>query len=179
MATTLLRGFSFSPNSGMTMREKPMADVVSKETRSKMMGSIRSVSSLENRVASQLWKKGLRFRRNSKKLFGCPDISIEKYKVVVFIDSCFWHNCPLHIKIPQTNIAFWVQKLEKNKVRDNMVSEHYRTTGWNVKRVWEHDLKQNFGQTVDDIFRFILVCKNNKGVETFEGRTCPQNNGPS
>lgn len=66
-----------------------MPDVVSKEKRSEMMAGIKSISKLEDRVASTLWRKGLIFRRNSKSLMGKPDISIKKYKLVIFIDSCF------------------------------------------------------------------------------------------
>ncbi|MGD6966404.1 hypothetical protein ACQCVP_08250 [Rossellomorea vietnamensis] len=54
------------------------------------MKAIRSQSKLENRVSRELWQKGIRFRKNVKSLPGKPDIAIKKYKVVIFIDSCFW-----------------------------------------------------------------------------------------
>lgn len=65
-----------------------MPDTHTKEQRIKNMKAIKSQSTLENKVSKALWKKGYRFRKNTK-LFGKPDISIQKYKVVIFIDSCF------------------------------------------------------------------------------------------
>lgn len=71
-----------------------MVDNVSKEARSQNMRAIRSRGTqLEVLVLKELWKKGIRFRKNVKKLFGSPDIAIQKYKIVIFIDSCFWHGC--------------------------------------------------------------------------------------
>ncbi|WP_356948169.1 hypothetical protein [Fictibacillus fluitans] len=71
------------------------------------MRSIKSVSKLEEIVSKELWRRGFRFRRNVKDLFGKPDFAIKKYKVVIFIDSCFWHNCPVHGHLPKTNVEYW------------------------------------------------------------------------
>jgi DNA mismatch endonuclease (patch repair protein) len=79
-----------------------MGDVLNKEQHRKNMQAIKSQSQLENLVSKELWKKGLRFRKNAKDLFGKPDISIKKYKIVIFIDSCFWHCCNLHGNMPKT-----------------------------------------------------------------------------
>jgi DNA mismatch endonuclease, patch repair protein len=50
------------------------------------MQAIKSISKLEGIVTKGLWNRGLglRYRRNSKDLFGKPDISLKKYKVVIF-----------------------------------------------------------------------------------------------
>lgn len=133
-----------------------MPDVVSKEKRSEMMAGIKSISKLEDRVASTLWRKGLRFRRNSKSLMGKPDMSIKKYKLVIFIDSCFWHQCPLHANIPKTNRKFWEKKLSGNMERDNKVTDYYINSGWNIIRIWEHDLRRDFDYTVEHIADFII-----------------------
>lgn len=84
-----------------------MADRISRETRSKNMKAIKSVSKLEDKIAKELWKKGVRFRRNVKNLKGKPDIAIKKYKIAIFIDSCFWHACPNHGNMPRSNIDYW------------------------------------------------------------------------
>lgn len=60
----------------------------------------------------------VRFRKNVKSLFGTPDIASKKYKIVIFVDSCFWHLCPEHGNIPKTNIEFWENKLIRNRQRD-------------------------------------------------------------
>lgn len=88
-----------------------MADIMTKEQRSKTMGAIRAQSKLENLFSKKLWNSGLRFRKNVRKLKGTPDIAIQKYKIVIFVDSCFWHGCPVHFKRPKSNQEFWDKKL--------------------------------------------------------------------
>lgn len=139
-----------------------MTDVMSKEQRRKNMQSIRSQSELENTVSKALWRKGLRFRKNVKNLFGKPDIVIKKYKIVIFIDSCFWHVCPIHGNMPKNNKDFWKKKLERNQERDMEVNKYYEESNWHIKRVWEHKIKQDFDETINEIFRFIISIKNEK-----------------
>lgn len=93
-----------------------MVDTVSKERRREIMQSVRSQSSLENLVSRELWRRGIRFRKNVRSLFGTPDIAIKKYKIVIFIDSCFWHACELHGRLPKSNQEFWKKNwIETNK----------------------------------------------------------------
>jgi DNA mismatch endonuclease, patch repair protein len=132
-----------------------MADNMSKENRAKTMKAIRSQSKLENRLSKELWHKGVRFRKNVKSLFGKPDISIQKYKIVIFIDSCFWHVCPLHYNKPSTNKEYWENKLFRNQIRDKEVNDYYKNNGWHVKRIWEHDINKDLFSVVDDILIFI------------------------
>ena len=126
------------------------------------MQSIRSVSNLENKVTKGLWKQGFRFRRNVKKLLGTPDIAIKKYKLVIFIDSCFWHGCPIHGRIPKTNSDYWVNKIKKNKQRDEKVSNYYVRNEWNILRIWEHEIKEDFEGAVSKIGDFINKAKEKK-----------------
>ncbi|MCY9221646.1 very short patch repair endonuclease, partial [Bacillus licheniformis] len=107
------------------------------------------------------WKKGYRFRKNSKTLFGKPDISIKKYKIVIFIDSCFWHVCPLHSNEPKSNQDYWKSKLLRNQQRDKKVNEYYRENGWHIKRIWEHEIKENFDKAIADTCDFIDKVKIN------------------
>lgn len=132
---------------------------MSKEQRSKTMGAIRAKSKLENLFASALWRRGVRFRRNVRKLRGTPDIAIQKYKVVIFIDSCFWHVCPTHFKRPQSNQEFWDSKFARNVERDKEVTEYYESRGWNIKRIWEHEIREDFYQTVEETIAFIQFSK--------------------
>jgi DNA mismatch endonuclease, patch repair protein len=136
-----------------------MTDNLSKEDRRKNMQAIKAQSKLENTVTSELWQRGIRFRKNVKSLYGRPDISIKKYKVVIFIDSCFWHACPIHGNLPKTNTDYWKNKLYRNKKRDNEVNEYYSKKGWNILRIWEHELKNNFLFTLNSIVNFINVAK--------------------
>jgi DNA mismatch endonuclease, patch repair protein len=131
-----------------------MTDNLTKEQRIKNMRAIKSQSALENKVSKELWRLGLRFRKNAK-LFGKPDISIKKYKIVIFIDSCFWHCCPIHGNMPKSNRDYWEKKLERNKLRDIEVNKYYFDKGWNVLRVWEHEFKEDFNRALNKIASFI------------------------
>ncbi|RBW68224.1 very short patch repair endonuclease [Bacillus taeanensis] len=136
-----------------------MGDLFSKEQRRKNMQAIGSQSKLENRVSRELWKRGMRFRKNDKSLFGKPDISIKKYKVVIFIDSCFWHACEQHGNRPKSNQEYWDKKLERNKNRDIEVNEYYKKNHWHLKRVWEHEIKEDLDEVVDNLIDFIEYAK--------------------
>ncbi len=99
-------------------------------------------SKIETLFRKELWKSGLRYRKNSGKYFGKPDIVLPKYETVIFIDSCFWHGCKKHYRIPSVRKNYWTQKIARNTARDKEVSKHYKKQGWKAIRVWEHDLKK-------------------------------------
>jgi DNA mismatch endonuclease (patch repair protein) len=139
-----------------------MADNLSSEDRIKNMRAIRSTGTkLEDKVSNELWKRGYRFRRNVKELVGKPDIAIKKYKVVIFIDSCFWHGCNIHGNIPQSNKEYWVKKLKRNEDRDQEVTAFYNCHGWSILRLWEHQLKKDsFEASINQLCTFIDHAKN-------------------
>lgn len=132
-----------------------MVDNLTKEQRRKNMRAIRSQSQLENLVSKALWHEGIRFRKNAKDLYGKPDISIKKYKTVIFIDSCFWHSCPIHGNRPLSNQEYWDKKLKRNQERDKEVMQYYLDKQWNILRVWEHEVKNDFDKTIQKIAEFI------------------------
>lgn len=137
-----------------------MADRITPEVRSKNMSAIRGTrTKLEDKVTHELWKQGVRFRKNTLNLFGKPDIAIKKYKVVIFIDSCFWHSCEQHGHIPKSNIDYWSKKLSRNKHRDIAVTSHYTDRRWNILRIWEHEIKSDFSGTIARIIDFINYSK--------------------
>ena len=90
---------------------------------------------------------------------GTPDISIQKYKVVVFIDSCFWHSCPLHGNRPKTNTEYWEKKMDRNIDKAKEVNAYYEAHGWHILRVWEHELKEDYDGTIGRIEAFIRAAK--------------------
>lgn len=67
---------------------------------------------------------------------------LPKYRTVIFIDSCFWHGCEEHCRMPSTRARYWKDKIERNKRRDREVNRHYEEKGWRTVRIWEHDLKK-------------------------------------
>ncbi|MDT5120672.1 MAG: mismatch endonuclease, patch repair protein [Acidobacteriota bacterium] len=128
-----------------------MPDVISTQKRSDVMRSVRSKNStLERVVRSELHKRGLRFRVHYP-LIGKPDIVFVHPRVAVFIDSCFWHGCPEHLRMPQSNKSYWTHKIERNIKRDAEVNEAYKQTDWEILRFWEHEIKGNLIQCVNQI----------------------------
>jgi DNA mismatch endonuclease (patch repair protein) len=67
------------------------------------------------------------------------DIVIREQRLVVFVDGCFWHGCPVHGTWPKQNADWWREKLERNRERDADTDQRLLTAGWNVLRIWEHE----------------------------------------
>lgn len=107
--------------------------------RSQIMAQIRSVSRIE-RVPEFL--KGQRMRHQPKGVYGRPDFANKSRKVCLFIDGCFWHGHDRDFKLPKTNLAFWKNKIDRNKERDKEVTETLIAEGWTVYRIWECELKE-------------------------------------
>jgi DNA mismatch endonuclease (patch repair protein) len=117
-----------------------MTDVLSKIQRSNVMRAIKCRNTaFEIAFRSQLWRAGLRFRLNTQ-LPGRPDIVFPSARLGVFLDSCFWHGCSRHCRMPKTNTAYWHRKIGKNRRRDRIVTAEYRKLGWRIIRLWEHTM---------------------------------------
>lgn len=116
------------------------------------MSHVKSKNSrMETLFRKELWKSGFRYRRNLGKYFGKPDIVLPKHRTVIFIDSCFWHGCKKHCRIPTTRKNYWIQKISRNVARDKKVSKHYKKQGWKIFRVWEHNLKNGVSKITKQI----------------------------
>lgn len=90
-----------------------------------------------------LRKRKIYFAKHVKTILGKPDIVFRRKKVLVFIDSDFWHGHPVRLKMPKTNIEYWTKKIEGNKNRDQLITRQLRKTGWKVIRIWDYDIKKN------------------------------------
>jgi DNA mismatch endonuclease (patch repair protein) len=118
-------------------------DVFSKSKRSQIMSRVRSRgnAATELRLIELLRKFGIKGWRRNSRIFGSPDFVLPQSKVAVFVDGCFWHSCPQHASSPKTNAEFWRAKLERNRLRDALVSRTLRKEGWKVVRLWQHELR--------------------------------------
>lgn len=133
-----------------------MADNHSKEIRSMNMSHIRSTNSKPEEIVRKfLFSKGFRYRKNVKKLPGCPDIVLPKYKAIVFVNGCFWHkhDCPRFVW-PSSNIEYWKPKILRNVQRDSENVKLLHDAGWNVITVWECELKKKIAEE-----RLTRLCK--------------------
>jgi len=129
-------------------------DRLTKEQRRKNMQNVRSKDSeIELKLRSELWKKGFRYRKNFREVFGCPDIVFKKLKIAVFVDSEFWHGIDWENRKNdfKSNQEFWIKKIEKNIQRDKEVNEKLKSEGWTVLRFWGREIKKNLEDCVKKI----------------------------
>ncbi len=110
-------------------------------------------TSIELRLRKELYRRGYRYRANSKYIFGHPDISFKGYKVVIFCDSEFWHgkNFEENKKKLHSNLDYWIPKIERNIARDNEVNEHLKNEGYTVIRFWGDEINKNLDRCVKTI----------------------------
>lgn len=76
------------------------------------------------------------------------DVVFTRRKVVVFVDGCFWHVCPLHCHFPKANAAWWEAKLRANVARDRRADVLLRQRDWIVLRFWEHQAPEQVVRVV-------------------------------
>lgn len=133
-----------------------MTDTVDPRTRSKIMSKVRAKDTkLEKLVRSEMWRRGYRYRKNFAALPGKPDMVFPRMNTVVFIDSCFWHGCPKHLRMPKSNVHYWNNKIKRNKERDDATNREYKNSDWQVIRIWEHDVNTSFEGTIRKLAQII------------------------
>ena len=94
---------------------------MSPEQRHRNMAAIHSINTKpEIVVRKYLWSRGFRYRLNSRRLPGHPDLVLRKYRTCIFVNGCFWHGhkgCKFY-RIPKSNVEYWTKKITRNKERD-------------------------------------------------------------
>jgi DNA mismatch endonuclease (patch repair protein) len=117
-------------------------DHVTKSRRSTMMGAVQGKNTApEMIVRSAAHSMGLRFRLHGE-LPGRPDLVLPKWKTVIFVNGCFWHQhegCK-RAALPKSRVDFWQTKMERNVQRDNANYSRLAEMGWRVVVLWECEL---------------------------------------
>lgn len=137
-------------------------DRLTPEQRHKNMQAIKNKDSeIELLLRKELWKRGLRYRKNVKTVFGHPDIAFIGKKIAVFCDSEFWHGYDWeHRKDDiKSRRDFWIPKIERNMQRDIEVNDVLKSDGWIVLRFWGKEIKKDVCKCADIIETAV---KNNK-----------------
>jgi DNA mismatch endonuclease (patch repair protein) len=130
-----------------------MTDVLTPEQRKHNMSRIRGKNTgPEVKLRKLLWSQGIRGYRIHPNIPGKPDIVFTKKKIVIFIDGCFWHKCPVCFQEPETRKEFWMKKIQSNVDRDKKVNEQLKSKGWTIIRIWEHDIRTKPDDAVKIIF---------------------------
>lgn len=124
------------------------------EQRRRNMQAVKNKDSqIEILLRKELWSRGIRYRKNSNKIFGKPDIVFIGKKIAVFCDSEFWHgyNWEERKKDFKSHQEFWIPKIERNIERDQEVTKKLEAEGWIVLRFWGNQIKKNVTQCADII----------------------------
>ncbi len=104
-------------------------------------------------LRKELWRRGLRYRKNYKPLKGKPDIVFICVRIAVFVDGKMWHGYDWeHQKSDfKSNRDFWIPKIERNIERDREVTETLTEQGWTVLRFWDFEVKKDVALCADRI----------------------------
>lgn len=125
-------------------------DIWTAKKRSEVMAKVRSRGNLTTEIslAKALrrngvtgWRRHVPIRAAGRTLR--PDFVFLHANLVVFVDGCFWHQCPLHRTTPASRRSYWLSKLRANKARDQRDNRNLRKAGWKVIRIWEHSIRRN------------------------------------
>ena len=121
-------------------------------------------------LGAALWAKGHRYltskgytKKFGARLIGSPDLIFSRQRVTVFLDGCFWHNCPTCKKAPDSMPERWLTKLSRNRERDLEVTYELARQGWQVLRVWEHELR---GNGLNSVLEVVTAALKSSVVET-------------
>jgi DNA mismatch endonuclease (patch repair protein) len=113
----------------------------SEAVRCRMRATKRRGTKAELRLHQALDNLGLRYATDKPaipSILSRADLLFRSAQVAVFVDGCFWHQCPVHGTSPKTNRAWWTEKLKANRRRDTRNRRRLREAGWSVLRIWEH-----------------------------------------
>ena len=120
-----------------------MADIWLPEKRSQVMSRIRGKGNKSTELVLVKLFREYRITgwRRHLPLPGRPDFCFVRQKVAVFVDGCFWHGCPKCYTRPKTNKQFWDEKRAANRARDRRVGKELKARGFQVIRIYEHELR--------------------------------------
>lgn len=132
---------------------------LTKEQRSNIMRHVRSKDTTPEKVLRlALWHRGIRYRKNYRKVSGTPDIALTRYRIAIFVDGDFWHARGHEANLGEqitSNIDYWKKKLTRNVERDKEVNDMLTEDGWLVLRFWESDIKKDIETCIERILRYL------------------------
>lgn len=144
------------------------------ETTHKIMSAVKSKDTRpELALRKELWRRGLRYRKNYKELPGKPDIVFPRARLAVFCDGDFWHGHNWAIRgygslenELQRYSRTWADKITRNIQRDERTNEELEDVGWKVLRIWESDIKADVKRCGDIVeYAYWDIMRNSSGDE--------------
>lgn len=134
-------------------------DTLARQQRQLLMQSVTARDTRpELQVRSTLHRLGYRYRLHDRRLPGTPDLVFPSRRKVIFVNGCFWHrhSCRKGRSTPNTNVAFWQDKFDRNVRRDRRVKRQLRRLGWRYFVAWECQLEpRRFDALLTRLVRFL------------------------
>ncbi len=131
-------------------------DKFTKEKRSEIMSKIRSKNTrVEILVFMELRRRKIYFQKHYKRVAGNPDIALPRKKKAVFIDGDFWHGYQFSKQKKRLPKKYWQGKIENNIKRDRRIRAKLKREGWQVLRVWEHEISGDFNKAINKVVSFL------------------------
>lgn len=120
-----------------------MNDIFTKRKRKWIMQQVKSKnnSSTELKLIKYFKANSITGWRRNYTLYGKPDFVFPGYKIVIFVDGCFWHGHNCRNIRPQQNYEYWVKKINYNRKHDKKVNRELKSLNWQVIRIKECELK--------------------------------------
>ena len=125
----------------------------------KAMTAVKSENTTpEMALRRALWKRGMRYRVNDRKLPGKPDIVFSKAKIIVFCDGDYWHGhnwalrgyASLEEELARYG-EYWHKKIRRNVERDTLNNQLLSEAGWLVIRIWGSEIKADVEKCADQV----------------------------
>ncbi len=117
------------------------------------MSRIRSKwTSQEKKVHNYLKANKIKHKMHPN-IEGSPDILITDTKTAVFLNGCFWHKCPKHYVAPKSDKKYWLSKIKNNLKRDKKNTKLLKAKGYNVIKIWEHQVKTDMKRIITDVLK--------------------------
>ncbi|WP_059369750.1 very short patch repair endonuclease [Treponema endosymbiont of Eucomonympha sp.] len=135
------------------MKKKPRRRTKAEQRRYNMSRIKSKDTAIEIMFRRALWRAGIRYRKNDKRLPGKPDIVLEKHKIAIFCDGEFWHGKDWRFQKDsiRTNRDYWIPKIERNMRRDNEIEKQLAKRGWLVLRFWGRDIQKELALCVKEV----------------------------
>lgn len=141
------------------MEKRPAAilEAPSKVTSARMRSVRQRDTGPELKLRLVLFAHGLRYRVHRRSLPGTPDIVFPRTRVAVFVHGCFWHGhrgCA-SAALPKSNVEFWREKLQANRLRDRGVRRRLGNLGWRVLEIWGCEVREDVDKAARRVMRAV------------------------
>ena len=122
-----------------------MSDIYDNDKRSEIMSHVKNKGTEpELYIRKLLCELGYsHYRLKTSKLSFSPTIVFPALKKAIFVNGCFWHghNCSRGV-LPQSNVDFWRDKINKNIERDKANYEELLNLNWDFLVIWQCEIKE-------------------------------------